>query len=72
MLEVRPVGILHMAGEAGPDDKVMAVPNRNPRYDQIHSIDQIFPHVRREVEYFFTIQKELEAKKDGDWRLAWA
>jgi len=25
-------------------------------------IDQIFPHVRREIEHFFTIYKELEGK----------
>ena len=41
---------------------MLAVPTRNPRYDQIHTMDQIFPHVRREIEHFFTIYKELEGK----------
>ena len=41
----------------------MAVPTRNPRYDEIHTMDQIFPHVRREIEHFFSIYKELEGKK---------
>jgi inorganic pyrophosphatase len=31
------------------DQKVLAVPTRNPRYDQIHTMDQIFSHVRRET-----------------------
>jgi inorganic pyrophosphatase len=44
------------------DQKVLAVPTRNPRYDQIHTMDQIFPHVRREIEHFFTIYKELEGR----------
>jgi inorganic pyrophosphatase len=60
LLEVRPVGILNMEDNAEGDQKVLAVPRRDPRYDQIHTMDQIFPHVRREIEHFFTIYKELE------------
>lgn len=60
LIECRPVGILKMADDKGVDEKILAVPVRNPRYDQIHTLDQIFPHVRREVEYFFSIYKELQ------------
>lgn len=60
LIEVRPVGILNMVDSEEGDQKVLAVPNRNPRYDQIHTMDQIFPHVRREIEHFFTIYKELQ------------
>jgi inorganic pyrophosphatase len=42
---------------------VLAVPNRNPRYDEVHSMDGIFAHVRLEIEHFFTIYKELEGRK---------
>ena len=63
LIEVRPVGILNMVDNAEGDQKVLAVPNRNPRYDQIHTMDQIFPHVRREIEHFFTIYKELEGRQ---------
>lgn len=63
LMEVRPVGVLHMVDEHGPDQKILAVPDRNPRYDEIHTIDQIFPHVRRELEHFFDIYKELEGKR---------
>jgi inorganic pyrophosphatase len=62
MIEVRPVGVLNMVDEKEGDQKILAVPNRNPRYDQIHTMDQIFSHVRREIEHFFTIYKELEGK----------
>jgi inorganic pyrophosphatase len=62
LIEVRPVGILNMIDQDATDQKVVAVPNRNPRYDQIHTLDQIFPHIRREVEHFFTIYKELEGR----------
>ncbi len=63
LIEVRPVGILNMVDNAEGDQKVLAVPNRNPRYDEIHTMDQIFPHVRREIEHFFTIYKELEGRQ---------
>ena len=62
MIEVRPVGILNMVDQDERDQKVVAVPNRNPRYDEIHTVDQIFPHIRREIEHFFAIYKELEGK----------
>ncbi len=62
LIEVRPVGVLNMVDGIEKDQKVLAVPTRNPRYDQIHTMDQIFPHVRREIEHFFSIYKELENK----------
>jgi len=62
MIEVRPVAVLNMVDSDEKDQKVLAVPTRNPRYDQIHTLDQIFPHVRREIEHFFSIYKELEGK----------
>ena len=60
MIEVRPVGVLNMVDANEGDQKILAVPTKNPRYDQIHTMDQIFAHVRREIEHFFTIYKELE------------
>ncbi len=62
LISVRPVGFLEMVDQDEPDQKVLAVPNRNPRFDQIHTIDQVFPHNLREIEHFFAIYKELEGK----------
>jgi inorganic pyrophosphatase len=62
LYEVRPVGILFMEDNAEGDQKVLAVPTRNPRYDSIHTAEQIQSHVRREIEHFFTIYKELEGR----------
>ena len=61
-LDVLPVGVLNMVDNDERDQKVLAVPTKNPRYDQIHTMDQIFNHVRKEIEYFFSIYKELEGK----------
>ena len=62
LIEVRPVGVLNMVDDNEGDQKILAVPTRNPRYDEIHTMDQIFSHVRREIEHFFSIYKELEGK----------
>jgi len=57
------VGVLIMVDQNEPDEKILAVPNHNPRFDQIHTIDQVFAHNLREIEHFFTIYKELEGKR---------
>jgi len=62
LIEVRPLGVMNMIDQDQSDQKILAVPNRNPRYDEVHSLDQIFAHVRREIEHFFTIYKELEGR----------
>src|SRR5258708_39099575 len=63
LISVRPVGVLEMVDQEEHDQKILAVPNRNPRFDQIHTIDQVFPHNLREIEHFFAIYKELEGKR---------
>ncbi len=63
LILVRPVGLLEMIDSDEPDQKILAVPTRNPRFDQIHTIDQVFPHALREIEHFFSIYKELENKR---------
>jgi inorganic pyrophosphatase len=69
MVAVRPIGVLVMTDQGEPDGKILAVPDRNPRFDQIRTIDDVFGHTRREIEYFFTIYKELEGKQTevGNW-----
>lgn len=63
MVEVRPVGVLRMIDREQRDQKVLAVQQNNPLYNGINTTNQLFPHLRREIEHFFTIYKELERKK---------
>ena len=62
LMEVRPVGALHMIDGSELDQKILAVPKRDPRFEDIREVDDIQPHVRLEIEHFFTIYKELEGK----------
>jgi inorganic pyrophosphatase len=63
LIIVRPVGVLEMVDNGEPDQKILAVPECNPRYSQIHTIDQVFAHKLREIEHFFAIYKELEERR---------
>jgi len=63
MMAVRPVGMLEMVDQQEPDQKILAVAHRNPRFDQMETIDHVFPHSLREIEHFFDIYKELEGKR---------
>lgn len=63
LMEARPVGVLNMVDQKESDKKILAVPTKNPRFESIHTTDQVFPHTLREVEYFFSIYKELQGTK---------
>lgn len=60
LMEARPVGVLRMIDGELHDQKILSIPTRNPRFENIHTLDQVFPHVRREIEHFFSIYKELQ------------
>jgi inorganic pyrophosphatase len=59
-----------MADEKGPDIKVIAVPTRNPRFDEIRDLKSIPAHTLREFEHFFRVYKDLEPKSSATfgWR----
>ncbi len=63
VLQVRPLGYLEMSDEKGRDQKILAVPADDPRYDANRHIHSISPHRLNEIEHFFNIYKELEGKE---------
>ncbi len=62
LIRVRPVGMLDMLEEAQYDHKILAVPERSPRYEQIRNLHDVPPHVVTEIQHFFEIYKEPEGK----------
>jgi inorganic pyrophosphatase len=62
VLRARPLGYLEMSDEKGRDQKLLAVPVDDPRYDSNRHLDSISRHRLREIEHFFRIYKELEGK----------
>jgi inorganic pyrophosphatase len=63
LIEARPVGLFRMADEKGPDEKVLCVPIHDPHWNGIAELDDVPPHLLREVEHFFSIYKDLEEKE---------
>jgi inorganic pyrophosphatase len=63
LMEVRPIGVLRMVDQGQRDSKILAVTHNDPRYEDVKDVDQVYPHVLREIEHFFKIYKELEGKK---------
>lgn len=63
VMEVRPIGVLCMVDQGKHDEKILAVVENDPVYREIHDSSQVFPHLLREIEHFFSIYKNLEGKK---------
>ena len=63
LMEVKPIGVFHMADEKGPDEKIICVPISDPNGDKINDLKDINPHLIKEIEHFFQVYKDLEKKK---------
>jgi inorganic pyrophosphatase len=70
IVEVRPIGVFDMQDRGEMDEKILAVPVRDPLYDEHASLDDVQPHFLLEVEHFFEIYKDLEGAqtKTMGWR----
>ncbi|MDX1362760.1 inorganic diphosphatase [Arenibacter latericius] len=69
VMEVKPIGVFHMADEKGPDEKVICVPVSDPVWNRINDLSELNPHLIKEIEHFFKVYKDLEKKKVdvGGW-----
>ncbi|WKN43468.1 inorganic diphosphatase [Tunicatimonas pelagia] len=65
LIEVKPIGLFRMRDEKGPDAKVLCVPVSDPIWNKVNTLDEINPHLKREIEHFFQVYKDLEKKKVG-------
>jgi inorganic pyrophosphatase len=59
---VRPIGVLEMIDQGKGDEKILAVGDGNPRYENVTSYSDIYPHILKEITHFFSIYKDLEGK----------
>jgi inorganic pyrophosphatase len=65
LIEVSPIGLFKMADEKGPDAKILCVPVTDPIWNKISSLEEVNPHLIKEIEHFFQVYKDLEKKKVG-------
>ena len=70
-VRARPIGVLAMTDERGPDSKVLCVALGDPSMGNYADIEDVSPHLLDEIEHFFRVYKQLEPEKAvavGDWR----
>lgn len=69
VMEVKPIGVFHMTDEKGPDEKMICVPVSDPIWNLLEDLDDVNSHLKKEIEHFFQVYKDLEKKKVdvGGW-----
>lgn len=63
VIESRVIGVLIMSDDKGKDEKLLAVPTEDPRFKEVHTLDDIPAHKLKEIAHFFQVYKDLENKK---------
>ena len=63
LVDCKPIGVLIMRDGKSNDEKIIAVPMRDPSYNCYESIYQLPRHIFEEVSNFFEVYKALEGVK---------
>lgn len=63
LVEARPVGIMTMIDCGDSDDKIIAVPKSDPRFDEILDLSDVNKYILKEMQHFFETYKSIEGKK---------
>ncbi|HVY67489.1 MAG TPA: inorganic diphosphatase [Patescibacteria group bacterium] len=63
VVAARPVGFMEMIDSGDIDNKIIAVPAADPRFDYIKDLADIPPHLLKEMQNFFETYKLLQNKK---------
>ena len=62
MIAARPIGMLEMIDGGDRDEKILCVPDKDPRYAHVTSLKDIPQHRLAEISEFFKTYKNLENK----------
>jgi inorganic pyrophosphatase len=62
-LHARPLGVMWMEDDKGPDAKILAVHPSDPRYQGAADVSDLQPFLLKEIEHFFDVYKQLEPDK---------
>ncbi|HYF97685.1 MAG TPA: inorganic diphosphatase [Coxiellaceae bacterium] len=63
IVTARPIGIMSMVDTGEIDNKILAVPVKDPRFKDINSLEDLPQHKLAEIKNFFETYKILENKK---------
>jgi len=62
VIPARPIGMLIMIDGGDRDEKILCVPDKDPRYTNVKTLADIHPHRLEEIAEFFRSYKNLEKK----------
>jgi inorganic pyrophosphatase len=62
VIAARPIGYLEMIDGGDRDEKILCVPDKDPRYSHVKSLKDLAPHRLDEIAEFFRSYKNLEKK----------
>ena len=63
LVHARAVALLKMVDGGDSDDKIIAVPTEDPRWDTVKDKADINPHTLKELEHFFSTYKKVQNKE---------
>lgn len=63
LVRVRPVALLHMTDSGDSDDKLIAVPVGDPRWNDVQDLGDLNKHTLLEIEHFYSTYKKLQKKE---------
>ncbi|NEO27405.1 MAG: inorganic diphosphatase, partial [Kamptonema sp. SIO4C4] len=63
VIPARPIGMLEMIDDGDRDEKLLCVPEDDPRFSQVASLENVAQHRLDEISEFFKTYKNLEGKK---------
>lgn len=63
IVEARPIGMFRMTDRGDPDDKILAVLEYDPFFNDIKNYTDLPSHYLKEVEHFFKVYKDLEGAR---------
>ena len=69
LVKARPVAIMEMTDGGDRDDKVIAVPVDDPRFEEINDLSDLNKHFIKEATHFFETYKKVQNKEVsvGQW-----
>lgn len=62
LVRARPVAIMNMIDGGDPDDKIIAVPIDDPRWNDVKDLKDINKHTLKEMEHFYSTYKKVQGK----------
>lgn len=63
MCRCYPIGIVSMLDDGFVDNKIIAIPFKEPSWSNYQDISELPPHIMQEICHFFTVYKSLENKQ---------